>query len=303
MDFNSEYYKKVLDNLYDGIYFLDKDKKIIFWNKGAERHTGYKNSEVIGKHCWDNILMHVDEKGMKLCDESCPISQTISDCRLREVEVYLHHKEGHRVPVSMRIAPIHDSDAQVVVAVEIFSEKSPKFTMHQKIEELKNLALIDPPTESGNRRYIEMNLKGRLEEMKRYRWSFGILFIDIDHFKNINDRYGHDIGDRILKMVSKTISNSLRSFDVLGRWGGEEFIAVVVNVNEEQLHAISDRLRLLVEQSSIVVGSDTVRATISLGATLTLENDTVYTMVKRADQLMYKSKASGRNCVSMNMNP
>jgi diguanylate cyclase (GGDEF)-like protein/PAS domain S-box-containing protein len=300
---SEEYYRKVLDNLYDGMYFLDKDKKIIYWNKGAEKHTGYKDSEVIGRHCWDNILMHVDENGVKLCNGSCPITQTIADGSLREVEVYLQHKEGHRVPVSMRIAPIQDSTDQVVVAVEIFNEKSPKFTLHQKLEELKHLALIDPLTESGNRRYIEMSLKSRLEELDRYGWSVGVLFFDIDHFKNVNDGHGHNIGDRVLKMVSKTVSNSLRSFDVLGRWGGEEFIAILVNVNEEQLHSVSERLRLLVEQSSISIGSDMVRVTISIGATIAQKNDTINSVIKRADKLMYKSKNSGRNCISVGTNP
>src|SRR4030067_3603167 len=121
MDFDNNYYKKVLDTLYDGIYFLDQDKKIVYWNEGAERYTGYKHSEVLGRHGWDNVLMHVNSQGVRLCNESCPISQTIADGHRREVEVYFHHKEGHMVPISMRVAPIKDSNNQVIVAVEIFN--------------------------------------------------------------------------------------------------------------------------------------------------------------------------------------
>jgi diguanylate cyclase (GGDEF)-like protein/PAS domain S-box-containing protein len=300
MQINSEYYKKVLDTLYDGIYFIDQDKKIIYWNKGAEKHTGYKQSEVIGRHCWDNILMHVNDQGIQLCEELCPISKTIADGRLREVEVYLKHKEGHRVPVSMRIAPIKDSDGKVVVAVEIFSENSPKFTLSHRLWELQNIALLDPLTGIGNRRYIEINLKARLEELRRYGWPFGVLFIDIDHFKNINDIYGHDIGDNLLTILGKTLLNSLRSFDIFGRWGGEEFIAIITNVKEDQLYFIANRMRLLAEQSNISMGSDIIRSTISIGATLARIDDKVNTLVKRADQLIYQSKTSGRNCISIN---
>ena len=300
MDLDNNYYKRVLDTLYDGIYFLDDDKKIIYWNEGAERYTGYKHSEVLGRHCWDSILMPVNSQGVKLCNGSCPISQTIADGRRREIEVYIHHKEGHRVPISMRVAPIMGSNNQVIVAVEIFNENSPKFALHQKIEELQNLALLDSLVELGNRRYIEINLKGRLEELKRYGWQFGILFIDIDHFKNINDLYGHDIGDKVLKMVGKTILNSIRPFDVLGRWGGEEFIVILANINQDNLYSVANRFRLLVEQSNISNGTETICATVSIGATLALRDDTIKTLVKRADELMYQGKGSGRNCVTMN---
>lgn len=203
------------------------------------------------------------------------------------------------MPVSMRIAPIKDVHNQVVVAVEIFNDNSPKFTLRQMLEEFRNLALIDPLTELGNRRYVEMNIRSRLEELNRYKWQFGVLFVDIDHFKRVNDTYGHEIRDKILKMVSKTISNSLRSFDILGRWGGEEFVALIVNVNEEQLCTVANRLRLLVEQSSILTGTNNVQVTVSIGATLARVDDSAQDILDRADKLMYASKNSGRNCISM----
>jgi diguanylate cyclase (GGDEF)-like protein len=145
-----------------------------------------------------------------------------------------------------------------------------------------------------------MCIKGKLEELKRYKWPFGILFADIDYFKRINDTFGHDSGDRVIQMVSKSMSHSLRTFDVMGRWGGEEFVVVVVNVYEEQLYAVADRLRLLVEQSSIMIGSKNVNVTVSIGATLGQSDDDEKSILKRADQLMYKSKHAGRNCISMN---
>jgi diguanylate cyclase (GGDEF)-like protein/PAS domain S-box-containing protein len=298
MEIPDEHYKKVLDNLYDGIFFINKDRNIIYWNKGAEEHTGYRPEEVTGKNCWDNILMHVDERGEKLSDASCPIFRSVADGCLREVNVYFRHKEGHMIPISMRIAPMKDANDQIVVAVEIINESSPKYLMQQKMEELKNLTLLDPLTELGNRRHIDMVLRGRAEELRRYEREFGVLFIDIDYFKSINDTYGHDVGDRVLKMVSRTVLNSLRSFDFVGRWGGEEFVAVLVNVDEEQLYLVAERLRLLVEQSSLSIDSQMVRATVSIGAALAQKGESIESLIKRADQLMYSSKFNGRNCVS-----
>jgi len=300
MDFDQDFYKSLLDNLYDGVYFVDADRRITYWNRGAERLTGYDSDEVLGCYCRENILEHVDEKGLKLCETSlCPAVKTLRDGLPREEEVFLHHKGGHRLPVAIRVAPILSPNGQVIGAVEVFSDNTPRVISKQTIEELQRIALLDPLTEVGNRRYAEMNLKFRLAEKERYGWPFGILFIDIDHFKAVNDIYGHDIGDDVLKMTAKTLSNSLRSFDLVSRWGGEEFLALVINVDADSLFTVSEKLRNMVEQSSISYDSDNIRITISIGGTLVQASDSVEKLVRRADELMYKSKAAGRNRISI----
>lgn len=298
---DNEFYRNLLDNLYDGVYFVDFERKITYWNKSAERITGYKSSELIGKHCWDNILIHIDDHGNNLCKRSCPLEETIADGHPRETEAYLHHKDGHRVPVLIRTAPIRNPAGTVVGAIEIFSDNSSKIAFLHRIEELQRMAILDHLTGLTNRRYIEMSLEARLSEMHRYGWPFGVLFIDIDNFKRINDVYGHDTGDEVLKMVARTFINNSRPFDTVGRWGGEEFVAIILNVSEDLLYSIANRLRILVEQSSLSADSDNIRVTISVGATFAQQTDTVETLLKRADQLMYQSKIAGRNCVTMKL--
>jgi len=122
--------------------------------------------------------------------------------------------------------------------------------------------------------------------------------MDIDEFKAVNDVYGHDIGDRVLKMVAQTLLKSSRAFDVVGRWGGEEFISLAPNLKRDELHSLGNRFRILVEQSSLQVGSEVVRVTISVGATLARSDDTVDSLLSRVDRLMYQSKTAGRNHVS-----
>jgi diguanylate cyclase (GGDEF)-like protein/PAS domain S-box-containing protein len=299
MNVEMNFYKDLLDNLYDGVYFLDGERKITYWNKGAERLTGYTQDEVIDCYCRSNLLMHVDENGVMLCETNlCPAVKTLSDGQYREEDVFLHHKNGHRVPVSVRVAPILSPDGLVVGAVEIFSDNTSKVRTRQTLEELRRIALLDPLTEVGNRRYAELNLKFRLAERERYGWPFGILFIDIDHFKEINDRYGHDVGDDVLRMTARTLQNSLRAFDVVCRWGGEEFLAIIINVDEDRLRVVGEKLRNMVEQSSLTSDSDIVKVTISVGATVAKEGDSAEELVKRADRLMYGSKTSGRNLVT-----
>ena len=298
---DGEFYKNLLDNVHDGIYYVDRDRKIKYWNKVAEELTGYKSSEVLGNYCFDNLLMDIDSEGVDLCKERCPLVEAISDGHPREVELYFHHKDGHRVPVIVRVAPMRDSRGEITGAVEVFTDNSARVAILQRLQDCEKMALLDPLTNLPNRRYIEMNLDSRLDEMHRYGWTFGVLFIDIDHFKKINDRYGHEVGDEVLNMIGKTLLTNLRPFDILGRWGGEELIAIIVNVDEQQLYSTANRFRLLVEHSGLHRGSDIVRATISIGATLSQASDTIDTLLKRADQLMYRSKTSGRNRVSMKL--
>jgi diguanylate cyclase (GGDEF)-like protein/PAS domain S-box-containing protein len=299
MDYEQDFYKGLLDNLYDGVYFMDSERRITYWNQGAERLTGYDNDEVVGCYCRENILEHMDEGGHRLCESSlCPAAKTITDGEARDEEVYLHHKSGHRVPVSIRVAPIKSPEGTIIGAVEVFSDASFKIDARHTIEELQRMALLDSLTGVGNRRYAEMNLKFRLAEMERYGWPFGVLFIDLDNFKDINDVFGHEVGDDILRMAAKTLSNSLRSFDTVCRWGGEEFVAIVVNIESEHLPIVGEKLRAMVERSSISMDSRTVGITVSIGATIASEDDGMESLMRRADQLMYRSKSEGRNRVT-----
>src|SRR5579871_3382167 len=119
-ELNTEHYDAVLRALPDGLYFVDADRKILFWNQGAEEITGYRGQEVVGRHCHDDLLMHCDENHTPLCGSNCPLQATIEDGRPREANVYLRHKEGHRVPVKVRAVPIRDGDGAIIGAAEIF---------------------------------------------------------------------------------------------------------------------------------------------------------------------------------------
>lgn len=299
MDLSADFYKSVLDNLNDAVYFVDANRRILYWNRGAERLTGFPAEEMVGTLCCDSVLMHVDEAGNNLCRSGCPVSRTLRDGQMIEADFFVRHRAGHRIPISTHVAPLRDASGKVIGAVEVFRDNSQKLVAVQRATELQRVALLDPLTGLPNRRYIEMNLAGRFDELERYEWTFGVLFMDIDHFKDINDRYGHDVGDRVLKMVSRTLVHSTRPFDLVGRWGGEEFVGIATNVDFAQLERVANRFRVLVQQSSLNVGDFEIRVTISVGATLAEPGDTGETLVKRADLLMYRSKAAGRNRVTM----
>jgi len=295
-----EFYKNLVDNLHDGVYFVDRDRIITYWNKGAERITGYKSAEVIGRSCRDNLLNHVNTEGLQLCQDHCPLADCMVDGKTREADVFLHHADGHRVPVLVRTAPLRDAQGNITGSVETFSRDNGIMGVHQELRELRHSVVTDKLTGVGNRRYLDARLRLAISELPFEKdLSTGLLMMDIDHLKSVNDMHGHEIGDRVLRMVAATLQHNLRKSDVLGRWGGDEFLVILHGlVSTQWLSAIGETLRMLVESSRLDLENTSLSVTVSTGATLLLPEETPDAAFRRVDELMYQSKNTGRNKVS-----
>lgn len=293
--FSSSFYEKLLDTMYDGVYFVNRDRKMTYWNAGAERLSGYSSADAIGKHCFDNFLAHVDETGKPLCTSACPLSAAMADGQAKEAEIYLRHKDGHRVPISVRVLPMRNSAGAIVGAVEVFSDSTAKRRAEKRVGELENLAFRDALTNLPNRRYLELKLAQALQDHQQFGRECGLLLFDLDRFKQVNDAHGHEVGDAVLKAVAETLVQSLRTVDLVGRLGGEEFLVLMPDVQAMVLGDLAERCRLLIAQSSVAHGATRVSVTASIGATLLSHTDSAATAIRRADELMYQSKRSGRN--------
>jgi len=297
---DNNFYKDLIDNLYDGVYFVDRERVITYWNKGAERITGYARAQVIGRSCRDNLLNHVTATGIQLCHSQCPLAACMEDGNVREADVFLHHVDGHRVPVLLRAAPFRDAHGNIIGAVETFSRDLGGMTIRQQLRELRHTVRTDALTGIGNRPHLEGRLRALLAELEYQGGGAGVLFADIDHFKQFNDIYGHALGDRVLRMVAATLKHSLRETDIVGRWGGEEFLGILYDVTtSEAIQAICEKLRTLVELSRLDLTEQSLSVTVSVGATLWQPDDTPESIVRRADALMYRSKQAGGNRVSV----
>jgi len=289
---------KLFDHFYEGVYFVDTNRQILYWNKGAENITGFSAKEVINHHCYHNLLNHITDDGKQLCHDGCPLHATIEDGKTREAGVYLHHKQGHRVAVSVRTVPIQVDD-EVIGAIEIFVDNLTQHNLLKSLEQYKDLAMVDPLTGLANRRTIDSFGEIRISEFQSLNSPFAIVMIDVDNFRNINNTYGHDIGDDVLKMVANTLKNSIRQSDLIGRFGGEEFIAILIGDVGPHLSKLTEKMRMLVENASLRLKEQTISVTISLGATVVKTQDSFQSVIKRADQLLYQSKQTGKNKVTI----
>jgi len=299
MDTGPEFFKAILEHLCDGIYFVDRDRAITYWNKGAERITGYPAEAVLGRCCADNLLMHVDELGDRLCNCSrCPLRQTMSDGAPREAPLFLRHADGHRVPVLVRASPLHGPDGEVIGAVQTFSDNTSMLPGVRRVNELDTEAFRDPLTGVGNRELLGLKIESSLTEIRKNGLPAALVLVDIDRLTGVNESAGRETGDRVLMMVARTLAGNVRSSDLVGRWGGDEFAIVLRNVSGPEIIGVADKLRTLVASSSLTADGRKLQVTVSMGATRMAPQDTLSTLILRADWFMYKSKQSGRDRVT-----
>lgn len=297
---NPAFYKNILDHMSDGVYFVDQERRILYWNDGARRLTGYAADELVGRRCQDDILCHIDGEGKRLCQEGCPLTASIEDGGMHQASVFLRHKQGRRVPVNVRVQPIKDAQGAVIGAIEIFSDDTAQNESRRKAEAMRRMAFIDHLTQLPNRRFLEMSVKTAHTEFTVHGDPFGLLVMDLDEFKNINDMHGHACGDRALREVGKTLLGALRPTDSVGRWGGDEFVAIVRNVNPQSLHKLVHRCLNLVGQTSVPISEGHwISLSISVGAALVGADETPEELMQRADRLMYRSKSAGRGCATI----
>ena len=293
-----DFLETLFNSLDNGVYFLDRDKRIIFWNKGAELISGYRAADVMDKHCSDKLLVHVDDKGVVQCKDFCPADRTFKSETVFPGTAYILHKEGYRLPVNVSAFPVFDEAGRPAACGQVFIDYSPRILMPQNLQELERMSLLDLGTQVANRQFLELHLQSRLTEMKRFKLPFGVIFIDVDNLTKLNERHGREVGDRILRMLAKTLASNVRFFDAAGRWDREEFLVAVLNISEAKLDMVSNKLRLLISQSHVSLEAEFISCTVSMGATLARREDTIESLVTRAEQLMLHSKWLGRNRVS-----
>jgi diguanylate cyclase (GGDEF)-like protein len=167
--------------------------------------------------------------------------------------------------------------------------------LYQKIQEL---AITDSLTGVFARRYSLERLNEELERSKKFKYNFSFLMIDIDHFKEFNDQYGHLVGDAILREVSKVIKDNVRQIDLVGRYGGEEFLAILPEADKEQAKFAAERIRQAVASQQIKVYDENLKVTISIGiSTFPQDSQGALTLIEKADLALYDAKGSGRNKV------
>ncbi len=267
---------------------------------------GMTAMEMVATQEFDLLIVSLNlasEDGLRLC------SHLRSNERTRNTPILMVANEDDmpRVAQGLEIGA-HDYILRPIDRNELRARARTQIRRKRYQERLKtnyemslSMALTDALTGLYNRRYFEVHLQKLLQSAAISRKSVGVLYMDIDHFKSVNDTHGHGIGDRVLQMFAQRIRDNLRSFDLVARLGGEEFVAVLPDTNEDMAHFIAERLRRSIADEPFGVGP-TLNVSTSIGGVLIAPGEangesSLDNVLKRADTQLYKAKSDGRNCV------
>src|SRR5690606_18618114 len=185
-----------------------------------------------------------------------------------------------------------------IIVCAAFYFRSEHRRLRQRAETYRTQSLTDPLTRLYNREGIAQVSRGIFSSAET-RKGTAVMLIDIDHFKRVNDRRGHDAGDLILTGVASLVLHNVRYGDHLGRWGGEEFVLVCSNITPGSAQVIAEKIRAAVASNIFDMAGAPVSITISIGVAVTQPHETFEAVLKRADVALYQAKAQGRNCVCL----
>lgn len=289
-----ELYKTIIDKSGIGVYCVNRDRQIYFWNKAAEKITGYSEEEMVGIHCYDTHLDHIDQDGHPLCKLMCPLVGTMFDANPRRNTVLVRRKDDTRIAIEVHTEALYE-DGEIVGAIEFFSEEPAVQFDGQLMKHLSDVAMHDELTRLPNRTYINSYIDYKLEQLRHDGKPFVLAFADIDNFRLFNDSYGHLLGDQILLEISEVMRRNVRKDDLIGRWGGEEFIGIFANADEQDELALGKRFQQWFKNAEVLNGQTHISITVSIGITAARPEDTLDTLIKRADELMFLSKKKGKD--------
>jgi diguanylate cyclase (GGDEF)-like protein/PAS domain S-box-containing protein len=279
-----------------GIYGVDPDGRCTLINPAALDMLGLQREDVIGKTAHE-VFHHRRKDGSVYPAHECPVHHTLSDGIGRDVEDALVRRNGEVMPVRMSIAPITDGDRLIGAAV-VFRDIAQRIAMEI---ELRHLATTDPLTGVANRRSFMERVDIEQSRMRRFGQPSSVLMLDIDHFKRVNDTFGHAAGDSVLRQLGNLPAQLLRDVDLMGRLGGEEFGILLPGTDVTGALQVAERFRLEIAGTPFQSNSGPIVVTVSIGVTELDPSDAgAEAALARADIALYGAKLNGRNRVETN---
>lgn len=295
----------ILNQFFDalnlGVVILDRELKVYKWNRWMEIHSGIDACKIVDAPIF-KVFPHLDTpKFNRSCKSVFKFGNLCSFSQKQHHYLFPFQStaySGHEfefMQQSCSMGPLRDENNEVKY-LYIYIQDVTEVAVYE--HQLVELNAKDGLTGVYNRRFLENKLDEEVERHRRYKGDFSVIMIDIDHFKKVNDEYGHQCGDFILKSVSSRIASIIRNVDCLARYGGEEFCCLLPHTPIKFAAMVADRFRVIVMEQEHNYDDKLINVTISLGVSA-LQSDikTATELIKRADEAMYRAKKAGRNRV------
>ncbi len=292
MELPDAIFKQALDNALDIIIITNVNQKdpgdntIVYVNDAFVRHFGYSKEEIIGQ---SPRLLQGEETDMEARNR---IRDALREGQSVQSEIINYDKQGNKYWIDLKMVPLFDNNGTVSHFLFIERDLSQRKKREKK---LYQEATIDGLTQIYNRHHTHQLGHKVVEHANRYKGRLSAILFDIDHFKRVNDSYGHPIGDKVLEKLADTVNQQVRKADIFGRIGGEEFLILLPKISINNALAFANRIREKVSQIDWQPIGIPHSITISLGVVQFQTGESFDTFTTRADQALYKAKNSGRN--------
>lgn len=287
---------KLIENMYDAVIFFDSAGRISLWNRGAERLTGISGGSIRG-HQWEpETLRLADEKGTAIHISDCPVAAALQSGVQSLRRLTMIGRMGRSIAVDTHVIPVSGNDGVMLGAILLFHDATSETSLEQRCQTLYDKSTKDPLTQVANRAEFDRVLEMFVAAHKQQAVPCSLMMCDLDHFKKVNDVYGHQAGDDAIKSVAAVLKSSSRPGDLVARYGGEEFVMLFADCDNATATRRSEQIRKTLSQiAQPRLEGRTVTA--SFGVTEIQPGDTAETMLRRADRGLLEAKGKGRNCV------
>ncbi|MCW8884072.1 MAG: sensor domain-containing diguanylate cyclase [Motiliproteus sp.] len=305
---------QVFDRIALPTFVIDKDHVVRHWNSALEALTGLDRSEMIGSRnhwkpfyrsprpCLADLMLEggQDEEVLRYYKNKYLRSTLINDAY--EAEDFFPECGEDGEWLHFTAAPLHNSQGEVIGAIEtlmnISGRKKAELELIARERTYREQSITDSLTGLYNSRYFHQQLELAVANTERFERPFSLCFLDLDHFKQLNDNHGHLVGDKVLESFAEMVSSSLRKVDSGYRYGGEEFALLLPGTDENGAKLVAERIRQhLSDHHFQLERGKCLNASVSIGIAEYHSGDTVRGLLKRADQALYQAKDAGRDCV------
>jgi len=287
-----EIYRSILESLPTGLCVVDQQKRILLWSDGAERITGRRRHEVLGRSCVGEALLHCDHQDCEWCNEDCPVALAMKTSQPAEAIGFVHHRAGHEIPVRARAVPVRNSRGSIIGAVEIFEDQQPAISADHREESLNLLGYVDEATGVANRLMTQSHVRESLGIFSDAHIPFGLLCLRLEGLVHFRARLGADAACSLLRLVARTLESAVWVTDFIGRWNDDEFLVILNGCREEELKSVRERIRRMLASDGIEWWGERQSLPVSIGQAAAVAGDTMESLLGRLQESLNKASAS-----------
>lgn len=290
--------RNILETLPTGLCVVDMQKRILCWSSGSERITGYLQHEVVRHSCMAEPLLHCDRPGCESCSADCPLERAMKSAQAADATGFLHHKNGHEIPVRIRAVPVRNQHGSIIGAVETFDELQPGANREDLEAGHLRRDCVDNVTGLTDRAMMQSHLQHTMALFADAKIPLAVLLLQVHGLPHFRASLGHEAAASLLRVIARTLESALWTTDLIGRWSDDQFLVIVNGCHEQAINLVRERVRRMLAGEAIEWWGERRFLPVLIGEASAQAGDTVESLMERAQKSLetaFASSALGGN--------